>query len=82
MQRRPCRGPQRLTERPAWCSDFRDLEERDDGTTVLTFHETYYAYNPVLRLLLERPVHAKISRDNLETYEHALAFAGRVTRLA
>ena len=32
-----------------------------------------YAYNPVLRFLLERPVHAKISRDNLETYEHALA---------
>jgi hypothetical protein len=34
-----------------------------------------------MRLLLERPVHAKISRDNLDTYEHALGFAGRVTRL-
>jgi hypothetical protein len=49
---------------------------------VLTFHETYFAYNPVLRFLLERPVHAKISRDNLETYEHVLGYAGRVTRLA
>jgi hypothetical protein len=29
----------------------------------------------------EHPVHAKISRDNLKTYEHALGFAGRVTRL-
>jgi hypothetical protein len=26
-------------------------------------------------------VHAKISRDNLETYEHALGYAGTVTRL-
>ena len=48
---------------------------------MLTFHETYHAYNPVLRFLLERPVHAKISRDNLDTYEHALGFAGTVTRL-
>lgn len=48
---------------------------------MLTFHETYRAYNPVLRFLLERPVYAKISRDNLETYQHALARAGRVRRL-
>ena len=59
----------------------RLIEEQADGTTVLTFHETYHAYNPVLRFLLERPVHAKISRDNLDTYQHALGFAGTVTRL-
>jgi hypothetical protein len=35
----------------------------------------------VLRFFLERPVHAAISRDNLETYQHALSYAGRVTRL-
>jgi hypothetical protein len=35
----------------------------------------------VLRFLLERPVHAAISRDNLDTYEHALSFAGSVTKL-
>jgi hypothetical protein len=35
----------------------------------------------VLRFLFERPVHAKISRDNLETYEHALSYAGQVRRL-
>jgi hypothetical protein len=27
-------------------------------------------------------VHAAISRDNLETYQHALGYAGRVTRLS
>jgi hypothetical protein len=35
----------------------------------------------VLRFLLERPVHARISRDNLEIYQHALGYAGRVRRL-
>ena len=69
--------------KPLWsrAEGYHELEEQPDGTTVLTFHETYHAYNPVLRFLLERPVHAKISRDNLETYEHALSYAGRVTRL-
>ena len=69
--------------KPLWsrAEGYHELEEQPDGTTVLTFHETYFAYNPVLRFLLERPVHAKISRDNLETYEHALGYAGRVTRL-
>ncbi|AFJ35514.1 SRPBCC family protein [Mycobacterium intracellulare] len=68
---------------PLWsrAEGYHQLEEQPDGTTVLTFHETYRAYNPVLRFLLERPVYAKISRDNLETYEHALARAGRVRRL-
>jgi hypothetical protein len=60
---------------------YHELEEQPDGTTVLTFHETYHAYNPVLRFFLERPVHARISRDNLETYEHALGYAGKVRRL-
>jgi len=68
---------------PLWsrAEGYHELEEQADGTTVLTFHETYHAYNPVLRFLLERPVHAKISRDNLDTYQHALGFAGTVTRL-
>jgi hypothetical protein len=70
--------------KPLWsrADGYHELEEQPDGTTVLTFHETYHAYNPLLRFLLERPVHAAISRDNLETYEHALGFAGKVTRLA
>jgi hypothetical protein len=69
---------------PLWsrAEGYHQLEEQPDGTTVLTFHETYHAYNPVLRFFLERPVHAKISRDNLDTYEHALSYAGQVRRLA
>ena len=68
---------------PLWsrAEGYHQLEEQPDGTTVLTFHETYHAYNPVLRFFLERPVHAKISRDNLKTYEHALGYAGKVRRL-
>ncbi|OBJ56166.1 SRPBCC family protein [Mycobacterium sp. 1423905.2] len=69
--------------KPLWsrAEGYHRLDEQPDGSTVLTFHETYHAYNPVLRFLLERPVHAKISRDNLETYEHALGYAGQVRRL-
>jgi hypothetical protein len=69
--------------KPLWsrAEGYHQLDEQPDGTTVLTFHETYHAYNPVLRLLLERPVHARISRDNLDTYEHALGYAGAVRRL-
>jgi hypothetical protein len=48
----------------------------------LTFHETYHVYNPVLRALLEGRVHAKISADNLSTYEHALAYAGETRRVS
>nr|WP_241666369.1 SRPBCC family protein [Mycobacterium marseillense] len=68
---------------PLWsrAEGYHQLEEQPDGTTVLTFHETYRAYNPVLRFFLERPVYAKISRDNLATYEHALGHAGKVRRL-
>ena len=62
--------------KPLWsrAEGYHELEEQPDGTTVLTFHETYYAYNPVLRFLLERPVHAAISRDNLETYDARAGF--------
>jgi hypothetical protein len=69
--------------KPLWsrAEGYHELEEQPDGTTVLTFHETYHAFNPVLRFLLERRVHAKISRDNFEVYEHALSYAGSVKRL-
>ena len=43
------------------------IDEQPDGTTLLTFHETYHAHNPVLRALFEGRVHAKISADN--TYD-------------
>lgn len=68
--------------KPLWsrAEGYHRLDEQPDGTTLLTFHEEYHAYNPVVRSLLERRVHHKISTDNMSTYEHALSFVG-TTRL-
>lgn len=70
--------------KPLWsrAEGYHQLDEQADGTTLLTFHETYHAYNPVLRALFEGPVHAKISADNLAIYEHALRFAGTTKRVS
>ena len=70
--------------KPLWsrAEGYHRLDEQPDGTTLLTFHEAYHAYNPVLRLLFERPVHDKISTDNMSTYEHALSFVGRTKRVS
>ncbi len=38
----------------------------DDDRTMIQFSESYHAFNPVLRALLERRVHESISRDNDE----------------
>ena len=37
--------------KPLWsrAEGYHELDERADGTTLLTFHETYHAYNPILR---------------------------------
>ncbi len=40
------------------------LEDLGDGRTRIHFTERYHAFNPVLRLLLERRVHRFISRGN------------------
>jgi hypothetical protein len=40
------------------------LEGLGDGRTRVHFRETYEAFNPILRALLERRVHRFISRDN------------------
>ena len=40
------------------------LEDLGNGTTRLHFSETYHAFNPLLRALLEKRVHAFISKDN------------------
>jgi hypothetical protein len=69
---------------PLWsrAEGYHQLDEQPDGTTELTFHETYSAFHPVARLLLERLVYKTIARDNLEIYEHALAYAGKVRKLS
>jgi hypothetical protein len=70
--------------KPLWsrAEGYHRLSEQQDGTTILTFHETYHACNPLLRILFERRVHAKISADNLSTYELALGHAGSTRRLS
>jgi len=52
--------------KPLWsCAEGRTrLEDIGDGRTRIHFAETYHAFNPVLRVLLERRVHRFISRDN------------------
>ena len=52
--------------KPLWSSaeGRTRLEDMGDGRTRIHFAETYHAFNPVLRALLERRVHRFISRDN------------------
>ena len=40
------------------------LEDLGDGRTRVHFTEKYEAFNPVMRVLLERRVHRSLSRDN------------------
>ena len=52
--------------KPLWsqAEGLTRLEDLGDGRTRLHFTETYHAFNPVLRALLERRVHRFISKDN------------------
>jgi hypothetical protein len=70
--------------KPLWsrAEGYHELDEQSDGTTLLTFYETYHAHNPVLRALFEGRVHAKISADNTAIYEHALRYAGATKRVS
>ncbi len=70
--------------KPLWsrAEGYHQLDEQQDGTTLVTFHETYHAYNPILRALFEGRVHAKISADNTAIYEHALRYAGATKRVS
>jgi hypothetical protein len=52
--------------KPLWseAEGWTRLQGLADGRTRIHFTERYHAFNPVLRLLLERRVHRFISRDN------------------
>ncbi len=54
--------------KPLWsrAEGHHRLEDLGDGRTRMHFRESYHAFNPVLRALFERRVHASISRDNDE----------------
>lgn len=52
--------------KPLWsrASGWTRLEDLGGGRTRIYFRETYEAFNPVLRALLEKRVHDFISKDN------------------
>jgi hypothetical protein len=52
--------------KPLWseATGWHRLEDLGNGRTRVTFGETYHAFNPVMRVLLERYVHRFISKDN------------------
>jgi hypothetical protein len=52
--------------KPLWsrATGFTRLDDLGNGRTRVTFIEEYEAFNPVMRLLFERIVHQRLSRDN------------------
>lgn len=58
------------------------LEDLGQGRTRIHFSETYYAFNPVLRLLLEKRVHHFISKDNDQLIASAMEEGLRMMRQA
>lgn len=70
--------------KPLWskASGSHTLEPLPDGGTRLTFVETYHVNNPLMRVLLEKRVHAFISRDNHKLYTKILGHLGVVTQVA
>jgi len=52
--------------KPLWstATGHTRLEDLGDGRTRVHFEETYHAFNPLMRVLLERYVHRRLSRDN------------------
>jgi hypothetical protein len=52
--------------KPLWseAEGRTELEDLGDSRTRIHFTETYHAFNPMLRALLERRVHHFISKDN------------------
>jgi hypothetical protein len=56
------------------------LEALPGGRTRVHFSETYHAFNPLLRMLLERAVHRFISRDNDVLMKNAIERGVRALR--
>ena len=52
--------------KPLWsrAEGHTRLEDLGDGRTRVHFVESYEAFNPVMRVLFERAVHNRLSRDN------------------
>ena len=58
------------------------LEDLGDGQTRVHFSETYRAFNPVMRLLLEKRVHDFISKDNDRLIKDSLTKGVQMMRAA
>ncbi|MHB8220883.1 MAG: polyketide cyclase / dehydrase and lipid transport family protein [Acidimicrobiales bacterium] len=60
--------------KPLWsrATGWTRLERVDDLHTRVHFRETYEAFNPLVRALLERRVHRFISKDNDRLIEASL----------
>ena len=58
------------------------LENLGEGRTRVHFSETYHAFNPLLRALFERRVHAFISKDNDHLIKQSLENGVRLLRAA
>ena len=56
------------------------LEDIGNGTTRVHFSESYHAFNPLLRALLEKRVHAFISKDNDRLIKESLTNGVRYLR--
>ena len=52
--------------KPLWsrATGWTRLADLGDGRTRVTFIEEYEAFNPIMRVLLEKTVHQRLSRDN------------------
>ena len=52
--------------KPLWskASGWHKLDDLGNGRTRVEFGESYHAFNPVMRMLLEARVHRFISKDN------------------
>jgi hypothetical protein len=58
------------------------LEDLGDGQTRVHFSETYRAFNPIMRLLLEKRVHDFISKDNDRLIRDSLTNGVQMMRAA
>jgi hypothetical protein len=63
--------------KPLWSrsAGWTTLEPLEDQRTRVTFVETYEAFNPLARLLLEKRVHRFLSEDNNIHFETSVADA-------
>jgi hypothetical protein len=70
--------------RPLWseAEGHTRLEELEGGTTRVHFSETYHAFNPILRVLLEKRVHRFISKDNDRLIKDSLTNGVQILRAA